>query len=548
MSRDSVSEVVSLPVSAKARGIRWHWLALTGVVCLLAGITLWPAMDAWRPVAEVRVEAVLPGPASGLPSAGNAASSKPGTVGLQTAMQSTRAVQAAGWIEPDPYFVAVAALADGVVASMHVLAGEAVEAGQLIAELVPDDAALALQRTEADLLAARAGLAQATAAQSAAQVDWDEPVERERAVAVATAARQEAESMLAQWPARVRAAESDLARWQEELERLAAAFNNAAAADRERVVLENQVALRQATLDGLHEEESELRARVDRFAAEARAAVRAAELRVNEQQALDAAHAMVAAAQARVADAEVRVAEARLRLDRMTIVAPMAGQVLRRLKSPGDKVMMAMDEMHSSHLVHLYDPTQLQVRVDVPLADVGQIFVGQRCEVVVDVLPDERFVGEVTRITDEADLQKNTLEIKVHVIDPSPLLRPEMLARVRMLSGQGRQGREVTRQDNGNAASRWAEGSGRSEAETSVVRISEVCLDDEQVWVVRDRRGPRGSIVSTGVEVLARADGFVTIAAPLHVGDLLVREPQGLTTGARVRINQEKADDQGGDV
>ena len=87
----------------------------------------------------------------------------------------------------------------------------------------------------------------------------------------------------------------------------------------------------------------------------------------------------------------------------------MAGNVLRRLKGPGDKVMLGMDDPHSSHVVHLYDPGALQVRVDVPLADAAQVGVGQACEVVVDILPDEIFAGEVTRVTHEADLQKEHL-------------------------------------------------------------------------------------------------------------------------------------------
>jgi multidrug efflux pump subunit AcrA (membrane-fusion protein) len=55
--------------------------------------------------------------------------------------------------------------------------------------------------------------------------------------------------------------------------------------------------------------------------------------------------------------------------------------------------------------------------------------------VVVEVLPDTTFRGEVLRVTHEADLQKNTLQVKVGVSDPSPLLRPEMLTRVKFLPG-----------------------------------------------------------------------------------------------------------------
>ena len=53
----------------------------------------------------------------------------------------------------------------------------------------------------------------------------------------------------------------------------------------------------------------------------------------------------------------------------MTITAPISGYVQRRLKAPGDKVMPGGDNPGSAHVLSLYDPKKLQVRVDVPLAD-----------------------------------------------------------------------------------------------------------------------------------------------------------------------------------
>ena len=146
---------------------------------------------------------------------------------------------------------------------------------------------------------------------------------------------------------------------------------------------------------------------------------------------------MALRARAVVARATARRDQDKLRLERMVIRAPITGLVQRRLKVPGDKIMLGMDDPLSAHLLHLYDPERLQVRVDVPLADAAGVFVGQRCEIVVDILPDVVFVGDVTRITHEADLQKNTLQVKVRVIDPDPVLKPEMLTRVRFLAEGG---------------------------------------------------------------------------------------------------------------
>lgn len=493
-------------------GCRAHWLAVAGVSVLMVAVAAWPAAQALRPVRAVAVSAVLPGP-------GRAAVARGGAPG------GGRTVQAPGWVEPEPFATAVAALADGVVARVTVLEGESVEAGQVVAELVREDAEFAADRAQAFLAAAQARVVGAAAALAAAQTRWDQPVERERRIGVAAARRAEAAAALARHPARVRAGEAELARWRQELELLDGARDRGAATERERVVAGYRVQALAAELDALRAEAAELQARLDRHVAEADAAVRDAALRVRERRELDQARAELARCEAEVSRARAARDEAALQLERMTVRAPVSGNVLRRQKGPGDKVVRAMDDPHSSHVVHLYDPARLQVRVDVPLADAAQVGVGQVCEVVVDVLPDATFRGEVIRVTHEADLQKNTLEIQVRVVDPSPWLKPEMLARVKFLGVPG----------SGTGGEPAAAG---ADPDRAPLRVDEACLDLEgsRVWVVRDRRGPRGAAVPVPVRVTARDQGVAVVQAPLHVGDLLIRRPRGLAAGDQVRV------------
>ena len=68
-----------------------------------------------------------------------------------------------------------------------------------------------------------------------------------------------------------------------------------------------------------------------------------------------------------------------------------------------------------------------------PLADAANLSTGQKAKARCSLLPDKVFEGEVTRITGEADLQRNTLQAKVRIIDPSDQLRPEMLCRVEFM-------------------------------------------------------------------------------------------------------------------
>ncbi|MFP6658878.1 MAG: biotin/lipoyl-binding protein, partial [Pirellulales bacterium] len=71
--------------------------------------------------------------------------------------------KAAGWIEPRPTPIRVAALAAGVVDQLLVVEDQPVKAGQAIAVLVKDDAQLAHHRANADMRLREAELDQANA-------------------------------------------------------------------------------------------------------------------------------------------------------------------------------------------------------------------------------------------------------------------------------------------------------------------------------------------------------------------------------------------------
>jgi HlyD family secretion protein len=100
---------------------------------------------------------------------------------------------------------------------------------------------------------------------------------------------------------------------------------------------------------------------------------------------------------------------------------------------PGRKSMLAMDDMDSSTIARLYQPDRLQARIDVPLEEAAGVFPGQAVRIRSGFLPDQTMQGVVSRITGEADLQRNTLQVKVSLKDPDPRLRPEMLCRAEFL-------------------------------------------------------------------------------------------------------------------
>ncbi len=504
----------SMPAVPAPHTNRWPAITIAALAIVLGGTILYSAGDALRPTPTVRVE-----PAVFI----RVQAETPAPETARTEPVSRVTVQAPGWLEPDPYYTACTALAEGVVKAVHVLEGERVEKGQLVAELVDDDARLALAQADAALLAAHAELVSAVAEQTAAQTDWDSPVERERAVATARAALDETIAELTQLPSLISAERAMLERMSEDLSRLESAEKFNAASEFEVVIRQKDVARQAATLESVERRRAILDARSERLRAEVAAAERDFELRVSERRRLDDANARVARAEANVAQHSARRDEAALRYDRMTIEAPIAGFVQKRWKVPGDKIMFGMDTPHSAHVLHLYDPTKIQVRVDVPLADAAHVSVGQLCEVIVDVLPDTPFEGIVTRITHEADLQKNTLQVKVRVIDPPELLKPEMLTRVKFLPSTG--------------------GARTSDTEPSdaAVLVTRAALRDEtdssaRVWAVRARRNGVGTAAAVTVTILDRTDNGVRVRGDLRPGDLLVVDETALSEGQRLRV------------
>jgi len=241
--------------------------------------------------------------------------------------------------------------------------------------------------------------------------------------------------------------------------------------------------------------------------------------------------AMEAAASATAAQVDLR----KLQLDRCVVRAPSTGVVMARLAVPG----MMVGAGDGKPIVELYDPAQLQVRADVPLADAGRIAIGDRAEISLDVLPGRTLRGEVVRMVHQADIAKNTVQAKVRIDDPAPELKPEMLARVKVFpkarggsgssASTGKTGAGATPSAPLSASSIWAP----AEAVTGSATDATVLTID----ALADGRGQvaRRSVVLAGAAI----DGWVPVASGLRAGDLLVKDPASAPApGTRVRIRE----------
>ena len=379
------------PAPGHPRPPRWRVLWLPAAIALgfaaVFALVLAPSLLPATPVTAVPAVALPLDPSTTTPSPDSADQPAPSSARAaepRAIADAPTLFQAAGWIEPDPQPIHVPALVSGIVEHIHVIEGDPVEAGQLLATLVAEDAELDLAAAEADLREAEAMVesARATAEAATATIAL-----RQQQVAVA-------EPQL----------EAALDR-QQRFERI----ETGAIAQGELIQAQLEAARRQAELNS---------ARADIPVAEA------------EQR---RAKAQLALAEAGLEAAAVARERARLMLDRSRITAPLDGVVLRLRRAPGTRVMLDGDHHDAATIAILYQPDHLQVRVDVPLNQVTSVRLGQAAVIRSDLLPDQAMPGRVTSIGGEADIQRNSLQVKVRVDDPDPRLRPDMLCRVSFL-------------------------------------------------------------------------------------------------------------------
>lgn len=460
---------------------RSRWLSrmlVPGVILLAAGGTLaYAARDALNPRITVHVAAVVPKQGSGLPPADQQDSARPAEANGQPGQVIA---QAPGWVEPAPFPIAVPALAEGVVREVLVLEGAAIEAGQVVVRLIDEDARLGLRAAEARV------------AERAAEVEKAE------------AARATAESMV-------------------RVEELAASE------------LRDEVTRKRELLGIGGVSEGELRRLEIRLATmEARVGSAA--------KGVDEARAAIAQARAALESAAVDRDSAALSLSRTEVRSPVAGVVIARLVEPGSRVSMnalpaGAEGGMSGAILRIYDPAKLQVRVDVPISDAAGVGLGTQAIVTTEALPGAEFRGVVSRVVHEANIQRNTVQFKVAIEAPSPVLKPEMLTRVKLFAPPAR----------GHAGG--TEPATLHAADSLMLLIPSAALversDGEgKVWIV-DRTSGQPRSLSRSVSVApSNESGFALVISGLGLTDRVIIDPDrhpGLKDGSPLRVIEEQA-------
>jgi RND family efflux transporter MFP subunit len=144
--------------------------------------------------------------------------------------------------------------------------------------------------------------------------------------------------------------------------------------------------------------------------------------------------AALAAAAANLAVAWATLGGADVSVDYTKIRAPFDGVVLTKNADVGDIVTpLGAAANAKASVVTIADLDSLRVEADVSESSLEKVEKGQACEILLDALPQDRFVGVVHSIVPTADRSKATVMVKVSFLKRDPRILPEMSAKVAFL-------------------------------------------------------------------------------------------------------------------
>jgi len=207
------------------------------------------------------------------------------------------------------------------------------------------------------------------------------------------------------------------------------------------------------------------------------------------------------------------VAFMQTQLNNTVIKAPVTGTILERVVERGEFVTTSFvgERGAKGFVVSLADLNDLRVELDISQNDFNKLGPKQRGVITVDAYPDKKWDGIIDEISPEANRQKATVQVKVKVLNPDELLRPEMNASVAFLSEEKR------------AVS--------AQAGKPVVFIPPSTVRSDKVYIVVGEKVVERSIKTSGntPQGLRVEDGLI------GGEDLVVNPPADLKDGAKVQ-------------
>ena len=230
----------------------------------------------------------------------------------------------------------------------------------------------------------------------------------------------------------------------------------------------------------------------------------------------------IAAQRATIRQLEGSLAQATIDLDNTIIHSPVDATVLTRNVEVGEFVTTGFvgDRGAKGYVLSIADLNDLRVELDVSQNDFAKVEPQQPCWITTDAYPDRKYDGVVDLISPEANRQKATVQVRVKVLKPDELLKPDMNATVSFLSKAKL------------AAARAS--STVPGAQRPAIRVPVGAIRDGAVFVVESGLAIKRPNATSGEPA---ADGQIEIRKGLVGGeDVIVSLPETLKDGDKVRI------------
>jgi len=301
----------------------------------------------------------------------------------QSLQEGETLFQAAGWIHADPYPTRATALVSGVVNKIFVKGGDQVTKGQLLATLNKEDLNLELLEEQNKLKELELNIQQHFLSIEVLKAKAKENDSLQKtAKAIASTAKNRMDRLKQSGPGT-----SKFTQEQAELEHI------------EKLSKVNEYEFKTQVIEAQIKQEQQV----------------------------------ISITKSKIAIQKVRIQQIELNLKRCNIKAPLSGIIQKMYARVGRKQMLGSDNETSTTVAEIFDPTQILVKVDVPLNELNKVSIGQKAKISLESI-HEKLLGEIVSFEGEADYQKNTLEVHVAISGGHLKLRPAMLAQVEFIS------------------------------------------------------------------------------------------------------------------
>jgi HlyD family secretion protein len=225
----------------------------------------------------------------------------------------------------------------------------------------------------------------------------------------------------------------------------------------------------------------------------------------------------IARAKGALLQAEGQAGYAKSLLDATVIRAPVTGTILERKVEKGElltaQFASTAEGGPQGSVVALADLNDLQVELDIAQNDFSRLKPHQKGVVTVDAFPNLKWEGEIAEISPEANRQKATVQVKVHIQNPDEHLRPDMNATVKFLADDNK---------NGN------QGPAGAIVPTNAVRDRD---GKKVVFLVLN-----GKVAIKQVKILSqRSDGYL-VDGPINGENVITSGPENLKDGQSVKV------------